>query len=456
MQDMTQQGNGRRAPWAAAGVLALALAVNLAAGVATGLRRPMQSDGFYYLRIAASLADGRGYVLREGFWPDTPTMSRSPAWPFAVSLALRVFRGMSPDLVMRVLDLALNAMVAALVALLACRLTRRTWAGVLAGLGYAVHPTALHLALNGGSEIPFAVLALAGVLLILRGGRIAEFGGYLALGLACLTRANFVLWIACAGAMAAWRLLRERRFPSREHPAKRSRSVPAVSPAGFGSEAAPPRASLGRAALAAALFLLPSLLWAGRNARVCGHFPVLSTLRGQTFYGGNNSVVADTLEYWGYWVFPNSIPGEPPMVELAQTMSEYEVDAYYYNRGLGYLRAHLFQAPRLLLGKLIRAYVPMPWKASWGAYAVGVYRVVLYLAAVFGFAWLWRGLDRRYGLVLGAMLWTNALTVLLFWGCARFAFPLDPFLLPAAGFAAERLARVRVAVGAGKEMLDAR
>jgi hypothetical protein len=183
---------------------------------------------------------------------------------------------------------------------------------------------------------------------------------------------------------------------------------------------------------------------------------VLSTLRGQTFYGGNNSVVADTLEYWGYWVFPNSIPGEPPMVELAQTMSEYEVDAYYYNRGLGYLRAHLFQAPRLLLGKLIRAYVPMPWKASWGAYAVGVYRVVLYLAAVFGFAWLWRGLDRRYGLVLGAMLWTNALTVLLFWGCARFAFPLDPFLLPAAGFAAERLARVRVAVGAGKEMLDAR
>jgi hypothetical protein len=171
---------------------------------------------------------------------------------------------------------------------------------------------------------------------------------------------------------------------------------------------------------------------------VCGHFPVLSTLRGQTIYGGNNSVVANDLNYWGYWVFPDSIPGETPMAELAGTRSEYEVDVYYYDRACSYIRENWFGLPRLLLGKLVRAYVPVPWKPQWASYGVCAYRILLYLAAIAGVFLGLRRVPRGYGVLLLAMLLTNIMTVLIFWGVTRFAFVLDPFLLPFAGLAMVR------------------
>jgi len=246
-------------------VLVTALALNLGLGLKVGLGRAMQSDAHYFLEIAKSLAAGDGYYLREGFWPDTPTLSRLPAWPFTVSLALRLFPGSSPDAVMRVLALALNAFVAVLVAWLAWRLLQSRAAALLAGWAYAVHPTALFLALDGESEVLFLALTLLGTLACMRGGWGWWVGAAL-MGLGCLVRANYVLWLPFAAVAAFWGYRRRLSWPwIRRH-------------------------SLGVLA-GVLLFVAPAGSWALRNYAVSGHAPVISTLRGQTFYGGNNGVL---------------------------------------------------------------------------------------------------------------------------------------------------------------------
>lgn len=393
----------------------LATALSLAISMKAGIARPMSSDAFYYLGLAKSLAAGQGYVAHEGFWPDAPTMGRSPGWPFVVSLALRVVRGVSPDLVMRLSGILFHGAVAALVAVLAWRAFGRRSAALLAGAAYAVHPAALFFVISGDSEVFFLVLALGGVLLAMgRGWR--RLAGVAILGLACLVRAYFILWIGFAVGFQLMRLWVNRR----------------------------PVSARGLAALAAgvALFVLPPFLWAARNYRICHHFPVFSTLKGEVFYGGNNPVVSENLLYWGYWVFPNEIPGETPKVDLARTRTEYELDNYYDRKGKEWLAQNPSAIPRLTLGKLVRAYVPIPWKPNWGSYAVSAFRWLLYAAALVGACRCWRRAPFAYVAATAAVVLTDVVTVALFWGCARFAFVIEPFLLPFAAMGLLEIGRI--------------
>ncbi len=387
-------------------VLAVALAANLAVAFKGGLARPVQSDAHYFLQIARSLTTGQGYRCAESFWPGAPTMQRLPGWPAVEAVGVWALPWLDPAAVAHLLAALLNVGVALLLAGLTWRLLQRRAAAVLAGVGYAVHPTALHEALSALSEPLFLLLACAGAWLLLDARPWRRAAAALTLGCACLVRVNFVLWLPAMAGLGALVLLWQHRRPAWR--------------------------TMGLWAVYGALFVLPALLWAARNHAVCGHFPVLSTLRGQTFYGGNNPVVAGTLDYWGYWVFPNQIPGEPTLAELAVTRSEYEVDAYYYGRGQAFIRGNLAGMPRLWLGKLVRAYVPLPWKPSLGSYAVNGFRALLYLAAFAGCVLVWKSLSLTFRLTLGAMALASVVTVVGFWGCARFAFAVEPFLLPLA------------------------
>jgi len=422
---------------AGAAVFAVALAVNLAVCVKSGMGAPMESDAEYFRGLAANLAAGKGYVLGEGltFWPGEPTLRRLPGWPFVTSLVFRLFG--TSDGVMRGLNAVINALVALLLFCLTLRLfkchapcdpaTHGHWgrarghnctAAALAGLGYTVHPTALRLTSTGFSEPLFLLLAVGGVLFLIadsedgrRGVGWRSAAGTLLFGLACLVRANYVLWLPWYAVLL---VLAKRGSLLRD---AGGRQIAVV-------------------ALAIALFVLPSSMWMLRNRAVSGHFPVMSTIKGQTFYGGNNEVVATQAQFWGYWVFPNEIPDEHPMGGLAKNMSECEVDAYYMKKGKAFIRANLAAMPKLWLGKLIRAYVPVPWTRSIGTLVVSAFRWVLYLSAVIGFVVAGKKLSAVYGRCLAAMVLTSAVTVLVFWGCARFAFAVEPFLLPLCGVAA--------------------
>lgn len=410
---MLTESNRKTVIRAALGVFAFALALNLGLALKLGIGKPMVSDAAYFRELAVNLASGKGYVLDESFWPGRPTMRRLPGWPFVASLALRACPFVGADAVMRVTAVLINALTAGLLCLVAVFAFRRPAVGVLTGLAYAVHPTALYATCQGLSEPLFLVLVAGGVCLLLVPRPWSRGSGSLLLGCSCLVRTNFVLWIGFAAVLLGLRVLRQRSLVTRQ--------------------------GLATVAVCAVLFGLPPVAWAARNYGLCRHFPVFSTLRGQTFYGGNNEVVANTLEHWGYWVFPNLVPGESPMGALADTMTEYEVDAYYYEKGKAFIRANGFAMPRLWLGKLVRAYVPVPWKPSWGAYAVSGYRWLLYVLAIWGMGAVWRRTDPLYRIAVPAMLLTSAATVVLFWGCARFAFAAEPFLLPfAAAVVTER------------------
>jgi hypothetical protein len=163
---------------------------------------------------------------------------------------------------------------------------------------------------------------------------------------------------------------------------------------------------------------------------------VLSTLRGQTFYGGNNEVVARRGEFWGYWVFPNLIPGETPLVELARTRTEWEVDDYYFRKGVVFLKANGASLPSLVAGKLVRAYWPIPRTLTRAGLAVGAFRALLWATALAGLALAWRRLLRAQAANLAAMAAANVGTVLIFWGNARFAFEFEAFLAPFAAMGA--------------------
>ena len=350
-------------------------------------------------------------MKEETYWPGEPTMRRLPGWPGALAPILKLCSGTSPDTITRCVCLLLNVAAAAALALLTRRVTGRNVAALFAGVAYAVHPVALHFAYLGLSEPLFLILVLLGLLCFVHGGRWV-LPGFALHGLACLVRANFILWIGFAFVVAVTAVLRRKL--------ELSRSKSAVC------------------AVGAVLFVLPCGLWLARNYQITGAFPVLSTLRGQTFYGGNNPVVAHTWEFWGYWVFPDQVPGETPMRELAKSMSEYKVDAYYHAKGLAFLRENPASVPQLLLGKLVRAYLPIPWKPHLSSLVASAYRWLIYLTAAVGVWMAWSRVGSIYRLCLPAMLLANIAVVLVFWGYVRFSFAFEPFLLPFTGVALDR------------------
>jgi branched-subunit amino acid transport protein AzlD len=122
-------------------------------------------------------------------------------------------------------------------------------------------------------------------------------------------------------------------------------------------------------------------------------------------------------------------------------MSEYEVDVYYTEKGRQFIRTHATRMPWLLLGKLVRAYVPIPWKPIPSSLIMAAIRAMLDLLFVFGLVRLWRGLPAAFRTIFLAMALTNALMVLSFYGYSRFAFAIEPFGMPLAAAAAVHAAR---------------
>jgi hypothetical protein len=378
-------------------VLAVAIIANVLAVFGTSSKSAGDGDGPFYIGIARNLAAGKGYVLNESFWPDKPTMGRAPVWPALLTLPALIAPGASDDQLLRGTAACLNVASALLLFAMTWLLSRDIRASTMAGLAYALYPVALALTAGGFSEIPYVFLAALGLCMILRGGKML-YPGALVLGLSPLVRSNFIVLPVMAGfaAILANRSVRQwRRF-----------------------------------AILALLFWLPSGLWILRNYALSGEFPVLSTIEGETLYGANNEYVASTLSQWGYWVFPNEIPGETTKKELAQTMSERQIDRYYHRKGMAFLKQHWFELPRLEVGKLVRGFVPVPWVASWSSYIAFFFRGILYTGILLNLKTL-RRLDPVYRMIVSGMFFVILLTVLIYYGTYRFTFCVEVFLLPA-------------------------
>jgi len=277
---------------AAAGLLIALLTLAVDTGIIIRLNpySPTGGDGPYYIGLAKSLASGRGYCLRESFWPNQPNVSRSPLWPAMLSAPAFLFPNANGDAILRFTGAALHAVSAVLIVLLTFQLTGSLAGSALAGAFLGLYPPAVALVSGGYSELAFLAVTLAGVILVFEGGKLS-YAGTLLTGIGVLARSNYVLLPAALFAVTAF--LR-------------------------------PKALLGWRNLrlwliGGAVFSLPAALWVARNYAVSGCFPVLSALEGETLYGGNNERVASDLSVWGYWIMPDEIPGEKTKRELAQS-----------------------------------------------------------------------------------------------------------------------------------------
>jgi len=406
----------------AVSVGAFAVFLNIAYSSLFNPHRPVEPDATFYLAIAKQLARELVYSDPSNFWPDQPSVGRSPLWPFLTSLGIRAFPSVDPNALIRYCGLFTNVITAMVLTLLGTKVSRNWRIGLLSGVLYALHPTALWDAELGLSEISFLLCAGAGVLLMLDTGRmLSQLFGALLLGVACLARSNFVIFIPL------WfGFLCLRKFILKK----------------------PLENTLPQLILIALLFYLPNIAWVLRNYSVTGKFPIVSSIRGETFYGAHNALTFYDLSQFGYWVFPDEIPGETPKRTLAQQYNEVELDDYYFQRGVQYVKTHITDLPRLVLGKFIRAYVPVPWVYDWKAWGASLFRIFIWAAALLCIH-RWNELSSsRYRDLLWGMIVCNAVMVAVFYGCARFALLIEPFILPfTAAYLLELPVRFRAVLG---------
>lgn len=397
-------------------LITLGFDATLVVRMGTGL--PTGGDGPYYIGLARSLASGHGYRLENSFWPDKPNISRPPLWPSILALPAFVFPNANDYVILQFTGTVLHGIAAVLMLLLAYQVTGSFGGGIIAAALLGLYPPASALVFGGYSEIAFLVVFLAGLTLAFENRRWA-YAGLLLAGTGVLARSNYLLLPFVLIALMMCLDLKSVLAPR----------------------------NLCQWLLGCLLFCLPGFLWIARNYAVSGYFPILSAMEGETLYGGNNSLVANDLSVWGYWVLPNEIPGEQSKYELASARSEPEVNRYYHYRAIEFIRANWFALPRLLTGKLVRGFVPVPWVPLTASYVAFFARACVY--AAFAVSWfLWRDRNPAYTRLLGAMFLVTLATTLIYYGTFRFTFCLEPFLFPFIAGGAAALRKRRSAVTA--------
>ena len=379
-----------------------AVAIDMATALKMG-PTIVAGDGAQYVDLAHSLATGRGYTLEIGPWPDQPNVGRAPFWPALLAIPVWLLGAADPRLVAQCTGAVLHGVSALLLVLLTFRLTGRFWAAVGAGAMLAIYLPETGLVARGYSEVAYVAAMLAGVLLFLEDGLLPYLGAFLA-GAAVLARPNYAILPFLLMALV---LLSRNRKTGRLFPAT-----------------------------ATLLFCLPTAFWVARNHAVSGYFPLLSATEGETLYGGNNAVVASQSELWGYWLAPNDIPGEPSKLDLAREKTEAQVNAYYHDKGVRYVREHLAAMPRMLVGKLVRGFIPMSWTRDPFAIVVACFRFCLYSLFLLTFRF-WPGRNGVYDAVVATMFLLTLGTTLVYYGSFRLTYCIEPFLFPyiAAGIA---------------------
>ena len=346
------------------------------------------------MALGQSLASGNGYTNPVGFWIGVPEFSRMPGWPTVIALGIRIAPSAAPEAVSRVANALCLSFAGAFFCLLCGLLGTGPKLSALAGLSVSLSPSLVALSVGGMSEVLFVAIIAIGLTVIFANQRWL-LPGALLLGAATLVRANFLLVPPMVLVLAL--LI----------PSTRTELLN--------------RVKLSRALLACALATTPVFLWAIRNAELSGRFPFACSGEGQLIYGGNNDVAANNLEYWGYWVMPERIPGEKDKVTLAREFgSELALDDYYHKKAVTWIKHNLSALPRLELGKFIRAFVPLPWAPNVATYGAFFCRFLLDALWIALLPYWWRRMNRGYLLFLLAMTITQIITTALYYGIFRF------------------------------------
>src|SRR5688572_14301445 len=314
--------------------MGIAFAVRAAWAVGrTGLDGVPWSDAADYHRLAARLAEGRGFTLGPDDAP-YPTTFRPPLLPALVAPFYALFGSRYG------IGLLVQAALGALIVRAAAALAREC--ALVAGreptfVARARTGTAILLALWPASifftsalltETLAALLVTVSLLLAVRlwsrGGTALAMGLGTSLGLASLARPTA---LPLAAVLVAWIAL-----------------GPARRPLG---------ARLAEAALVAIVCALAIVPWTARNFAVTGAFVPVTTGGGAALWDGNNPLVASDPRWRGGAV---SLREVEPYAATFRGMSELEIDRHAGREARAWLSAHRAEWPSLAAAKLARFF----------------------------------------------------------------------------------------------------
>lgn len=401
---------GRRVLAAAA----VGLALRLAFGVGYWVDKPLTRDEVEYLSLARSLAAGDGYRYDDLVQAQSPDpFGRAPGYPVFLALVGggRTFEPGVPGSV-KLAQSIVGAIGVVLVAAYATKLAGRR-AGLAAAWLAAIYPPLVWFAGYALSEALFWPIAVAVAWTTdraaspaaSRSGRDALVAGLVA-GSAALVRAATTPFLALTVLYLVW-----RRWPSR-----------------------------------AALFVAGALIvigpWTIRNYMAYGHFVLIATDGGVTFWTGNNPLAPGE----------GDLAANPEMKRFHQRLrdqypdrTEEQMEPIYYREAFAWIRAHPLDWIGLEFRKLFFTFVPLGPSYRlhsplyFGASVVS-YGVLLPIGLV-GLLRLWRRrADGTRAATRAPGLWlifgSAILVCLVFFPQERFRVPvIDPALLLCASVA---------------------
>ena len=366
-------------------------------------------DDVQFQGLGQRLADGTGYRNAEG----KLTSFRAPGYPFLLAAVYRTI-GDYPSVVY-VLNCLLGAFACVLAYLLAREFFRDDLArltGVLASLCLG-H---IYFATNYLSEnlfVPCLCLAVWLMVRYVKGGPIWLVGlaGVL-MGYATLTRPMAILLLLLLPVVLAIYEFRTQRWPF-------------VSSFIF-----------------VTTFMSVVLPWTYRNYAVHGHFVLVATNGGSTFYGSNNdrSVDLNRPRDLGYWFSTTELPYRQLIDEQP---NEWAHDQMEWKLGKDWLREHPLKIPQLLLFKSLRLWWIPDFDAGRFYYVLRVAAYAPYfLLMLFGAVRVFQSRDfwTPPWLVVHAAILATILTALIFFGEPRFRDANAPLLMLYATLGVNQLA----------------
>lgn len=348
--------------------------------------------------ISLHLLHGQGYVSSWDIAQNFRSF-RTPGWPLTLYAIWAVF-GYSV-LVPKLFLALLSALSCVFVALLGAHLFDAR-VGRLAGLLTAFCTTLIRWTGTLGMETLAVFCITLGVYFVCvpparlpAAWRFVPAG--LALGLLCLTRPLWMVYVALVVAALLWKDKRTSR------------------------------ASAG--VLAATVFLV-MLPWVARNALVHHQLVMASTDGGLAFMEANNP---RSFQQHGDWI-QGYAASLPDVKKRLPTISEAEFNSWMMRKGLGYIRAEPLVFARVYLLRLGYLWKPSPppqqtfdlsrkhllWMNLWWS--------ACYALMLAGFVLKRPWKDARQWPVLLVLVWAS-LAIPLFSNQLRYRAPLEPFTL---------------------------
>jgi tetratricopeptide (TPR) repeat protein len=417
----------------------LAITLGVAALLRIANLHALSSSPFFHRPILDGLfCDRWALGILAGQAPGSP-FYQDPLYPYFLALLYRVF-GHDYRVVYGA-QLLLGLMVVALVADLARRLFGVRPALAAGALAATYRPFIFY-----ESQIEKTAVALALVTLWLwvsvralqgRSGS-AAFASGMALGLACLTRGNLLVFVVLLPLFFLFA------------PSRRLR----------GGAAAGGR-TLGALALAGALAVLGPV--AVRNSLLGGELLLTTTQIGQNLYAGNNPANRDGQNGTPPWVRTSPEFEEGDFAAYAEqvrgrTLTRREVSMFYAGAAMRWAA----EDPRSFLGLALRkaalylSRIEVPDNQDidfFGRYSPVLKANLPGFGAVFalgfaGMALFGRGSTARVGIT--AFFWVYALATVIFFVLSRFRVLSLPALLPFAGAFAVRFVEALAAAARGE------